>query len=138
MAYWLCKSDPDEYSWADLVKDGETDWTGVRNHLARKYLLAMRPGDHVLFYHTGGESAVVGIARVVSEAYPDPTADDPRWVAVRLKAIKPLRQPVPLQEIKKVPHLKNMLLVRMGRLSVQPVSEEEFTAILRMGNTSLR
>lgn len=137
MAYWLCKSDPEEYSWDDLVRDGETDWTGVRNHAARNHLRAMRKSDLVLFYHTGGETTVVGIARVTATAFADPTADDPQWLAVRLAAVKPLKNPVRLAAIKKTPELANMALVRIGRLSVQPVSKAEFDLILKMGNTRL-
>ncbi|MCS6917127.1 MAG: EVE domain-containing protein [Chitinophagales bacterium] len=138
MPCWLCKSDPDEYGWDDLVREGSTDWTGVRNYAARNHLKAMRKGDHVLFYHTGNQSAVVGICRVSKEAFPDPTASEGQWIAVGLKPVKPFRKPVSLQEIKKEPRLKNMALVRIGRLSVQPVSEEEFELILKMGQTSVR
>src|ERR1019366_9873899 len=98
--YWLVKSEPETYAWTDLVRDGRTDWTGVRNYAARLHLKAMRPGDHVFFYESGRTKAVVGIAAVVRAAFPDQTADEEGWVAVELKAVKPLPCPVPLQQIK--------------------------------------
>lgn len=131
--YWLVKSEPESYAWADLVRDGKTDWTGVRNFAARGHLKAMRPGDRVLFYESGGPKAVVGLAQVTRAAFPDPTADVPDWVAVELKADKPLARPVPLAEIKADSSLAQMALVRLGRLSVQPVTPAEFEKILKMG-----
>jgi predicted RNA-binding protein with PUA-like domain len=129
---WLVKSEPETYSWADLVRDGKTAWTGVRNYAARLHLNAMRTGDRVLFYESGGPKAIVGIAEVTRSAFPDDTADEPGWVAVELKAVSPLKRPVALDEIKADPALAKMALVRIGRLSVQPVTAAEFTRIIKL------
>ncbi len=134
MNYWLVKSDPEEYGWNDLKKDGETEWTGIRNYAARLHLNAMKKGDRVMFYHSNADMAVVGIASVAKEAYPDPTTDDDRWVAVNLKYEKPLGKPVTLVQIKAEKKLKNIGLVRIGRLSVMPLSEQEFKWIETLGN----
>src|SRR5947199_8264541 len=107
---WLVKQEPESYSWDDLTRDGRTDWTGVRNFQARNNLRQMKPGDRVLFYHSGEQKAVVGIAQVAKSAYPDPTADEAQWVAVNIKPVKPLGTPVPLTTIKAEPKLANMLL----------------------------
>lgn len=137
MQYWLVKQEPGEYSWTRLVRENGTAWTGVRNYQARNYLRAMRKGDGVLFYHSGKERAVVGIARVRQEAYPDPTADSPVWIAVDLEPLRPLTQPVPLAQIKKDPVLRDMLLVRQARLSVMPVTPAQWRRILELGQTEL-
>jgi predicted RNA-binding protein with PUA-like domain len=128
MNYWLVKSEPFKF-----VKDGKTFWDGVRNYQARNNLKAMAKGDRVLFYHSNEGLAVVGIAEVVKTAYPDPTIDDERWVAVDLKALKPLKVPVTLAEMKQQPGLKNLSLIRQGRLSVCDVSKEEYELIVKMG-----
>jgi predicted RNA-binding protein with PUA-like domain len=130
--YWLVKQEPGSFSWATLVKDGRTDWTGVRNFLARKHLHSMKKGDQVLFYHSGEEKQVVGLARVEKEAYPDPTADEGDWVAVDIVPVKPMAKPVTLQQIKADKTLKDMPLVRQSRLSVSPVTEQQFERILSL------
>ena len=130
--FWLVKQEPSAYSWADFVADGKTSWTGVRNYTARNNLRAMRKGDSVLFYHSVTDKAVFGIAKVLREAYRDPTATEGDWSAVDLAPEKPLRRPVTLDEIKRNPHLKDIALLRLSRLSVQPLSSVEFQEILRM------
>ena len=130
--YWLVKQEPSAYSWTDFVRDGKTAWTGVRNFTARNNLRAMRNGDAAFFYHSVTEKAVVGIAKVVREAYPDPTAKEGDWSAVDLAPDKALSKPVPLEEIKKNAKLKQMALLRLSRLSVQPVTSAEFEEIVRM------
>ena len=132
--YWLVKSEPESYSWADFVRDGRADWTGVRNYTARNNLNAMRPGDRVLFYESVTTKAVVGIAEVIKPAFPDATADEPGWVAVELKPVKPLPRAVTLAEIKTVPALGKTALLRQGRLSVQPLTREEFEQIAKLGS----
>lgn len=131
--YWLVKSEPETYSWADLVRDGRTDWTGVRNYAARLHLKAMQKGDEVLFYHSGDAKSIVGLARVTRVAFPDPTADEPGWVAVGLAPVAPLKQPVTLAQIKAEAVLKGMVFVRQGRLSVSPVTAKEFTRLKKLG-----
>lgn len=131
--YWLAKSEPETYSWADLVRDGKTDWTGVRNFTARNNLKAMQAGDRVLFYHSGAPKEIVGIAEVSRTAFPDQTADEEGWVAVELKAVKPLPRPVTLAEVKTQPALAKMALIRLSRLSVQPVTRAEFDHVVKMG-----
>jgi predicted RNA-binding protein with PUA-like domain len=131
--YWLVKQEPEGYSWDDLVRDQGTEWTGVRNFQARNNLRQMKVGDRVLFYHSGEQKAVVGVAQVAKAGYPDPTADDGEWVAVDIKPSKPLRTPVPLSTIKAEPQLASMLLVRQSRLSVMPVTKEEFETIVSLG-----
>jgi len=130
--FWLVKQEPSAYSWANFVADGKTPWTGVRNYTARNNLRAMRKGDAVLFYHSVSEKAVVGIAKVIREAYPDPTATEGDWSAVDLSPEKALPRPVTLDEIKRNPRLKEMTLLRCSRLSVQPLTSGEFQEILRM------
>ncbi len=132
MAYWLAKSEPFVYSWDDLVKEKQTSWTGVRNYAARLHLRAMKKGEEVLFYHSNEGTCIIGIAKVVKEAYQDPTTDDDRWVAVDLKPFKKLKQPVSLDTIKKDKRLTEMALVRISRLSVQPVSEEEWKVVMEL------
>jgi predicted RNA-binding protein with PUA-like domain len=136
MSCWLVKSEPSTYSWDDLVRDGKAFWDGVRNYQARNNLKAMRKGDPVLYYHSGAAPEVVGIAKVVKEAYQDPTTDDDRWVAVDIKPAKVLKKPVPLDSIKKEKRLKNIALIKQGLLSVMPLTKEEYDLILRMGSTS--
>jgi len=132
MAYWLVKSEPSAYSWEQLEKDKETVWSGVRNYAARLHLRNMKKGDEVFFYHSNEGTDIVGIAKVAKEAYQDPTTDDDRWVAVDIKAHKKLKKPVTLDTIKKDKRLANMALVRIGRLSVQPVMDKEWEAIMKL------
>ena len=131
--FWLVKQEPSDYSWANFVADGSTSWTGVRNFAARNNLRRMSKGDEVLFYHSGEDKAVVGIAKVARTAYLDSTAKEGDWSAVDLAPLKALRRPVSLREIKENPRLKKMQLVRQSRLSVMPVMDSEFREILRMG-----
>jgi predicted RNA-binding protein with PUA-like domain len=131
--FWLVKQEPSAYSWSDFTKDGGTSWTGVRNYAARNNLRRMRKGDDVLFYHSGEDKAVVGVARVARTAYRDKTAEEGDWSTVDLVPIKPLRRPVTLRQIKDEPRLKKMQLVRLSRLSVMPVGAAEFQIIVRMG-----
>src|SRR5436190_22474039 len=130
---WLVKQEPETYSWDDFVRDGRTDWTGVRNFQARNNLRQMKIGDRVLFYHSGTGKCVVGIAEVAKAAYPDPTADDPQWVAVDLKPVKPLKVEVPLAAIRYNPKLNNLPLIRQSQLSVMPLTKDEFEVIVKMG-----
>ena len=131
--HWLVKQEPDSYSWADFVADGKTSWTGVRNYTARNNLRAMKTGDAVFYYHSVTDKAVFGIAEVSRTAYPDATAKEGDWSAVDLIPKKALKTPVTLEEIKANPKLQAMALLRLSRLSVQPVSAEEFGEIVRMG-----
>ena len=133
--FWLVKQEPSSYSWSDFVGDGETSWTGVRNFTARNNLRKMQNGDVVLFYHSGDEKAVVGIAKVVRTAYPDTTAKEGDWSTVDLAAVKPLPRPVTLREIKSNSRLKTIPLVRQSRLSVMPLGEPDFREIVDMGST---
>ena len=130
--YWLVKQEPTDYSWDDFVKDGKTDWTGVRNFKARNFLREMKEGDKVFYYHSGDERAVVGLAKVTRTAFPDPTADEGSWVAVELEAGKTLKKPVSLAAIKANPKLKDMKLVKLSRLSVSPVTKDEWDEITSM------
>ncbi len=134
MATWLVKSEPSVYSWDQLVKDKKTSWDGVRNYAARIHLRAMKKGDEVLFYHSNEGMEIVGIAKVSKVAYQDPTTDDDRWSSVELKAFKKLKKPVSLAQIKANKKLQGMALVRIGRLSVQPVTEEECKEILALSS----
>jgi len=129
---WLVKQEPEDYSWDDLVRDKKTAWTGVRNFQARNNLRNMKTGDAVLFYHSGKEKSVVGIAEVAKTAYPDPTADDDSWIAVDIKPLKRLAEPVSLADIRANAKLRDLLLVRQSRLSVVPVSKEDFDEIVKM------
>jgi predicted RNA-binding protein with PUA-like domain len=131
--HWLVKQEPESYPWESFVRDGETAWEGVRNYQARNNLRAMQPGDQVLFYASGEVKAVIGLATVAKGAYPDKTAGDPAWVAVDLKAGAALAKPVTLAEIKADPTLAKIALVRNSRLSVSPLSPEEFNRIVRKG-----
>jgi predicted RNA-binding protein with PUA-like domain len=132
MNYWLVKQEPSSYSFDDLVKEGSTAWTGVRNYQARNFLREMKAGDEVLFYHSGSEKAVVGKAKVVREAYPDPTADDDAWISVDIEAVGRVGRPVTLDAIKSTPELSEMMLVKQGRLSVTKVTADEFASIERL------
>jgi predicted RNA-binding protein with PUA-like domain len=132
-ACWLVKSEPETYAWAQFQQEGKTAWTGVRNFSARLHLNAMRRGDHVLFYHSGGPKAVVGLAEVSRAAFPDPTADEPGWVAVELKAGPALPKAVTIADIKREPALAKMALLRISRLSVQPVTRAEFERVVKLG-----
>jgi predicted RNA-binding protein with PUA-like domain len=134
MQYWLVKSEPDAYGWSDLVKDGQTSWTGVRNFQARNNLNQMKKGDWVLFYHSVSEKAVVGLARVAQEAQPDATSNDPKWVSVELAPERNFKAPVTLDQIKKDNRLENIALLKQSRLSVMPLKPEEFEVILSLGN----
>ena len=133
MAHWLIKSEPDVYSWDQLNKDKITRWDGIRNYAARNHLKAMKKGDEIFFYHSGKGTEIVGIASVAKEAYPDPTSTDPAWLAVDVKPLKKLKIPVSLDQVKKEKKLAGMALVRIGRLSVQPVTDEEWQIIMKMG-----
>ena len=130
MNYWLLKTEPDTFSWDDLVRDKKTGWDGVRNFQARSHLKAIKQGDQAFVYHTGEEKAVVGIAKVTRENYPDPA--DNEWVAIEIAPVKKLKNPVTLAQIKADKRLANMVLVRASRLSVQPVNKEEFDMILAL------
>ncbi|MEO5972474.1 MAG: EVE domain-containing protein [Sphingomicrobium sp.] len=130
MAYWLMKSEPGSYSWADLVHDGGTEWDGVRNNAARLHLKAMKPGDEALFYHSMADKAVVGVMRIVRGAAPDPT--DGAWVSVRVEPLRALPAPVTLAAITAEPKLARMELIRQSRLSVAPVRAEEWRTVLEM------
>lgn len=133
-SYWMVKQEPETYSWDDFVKDGVTDWTGVRNYQARNNLRAMKTGERVLFYHSGKEKAVVGVAEVAKAAYADPTADDAQWVAVDLKPVKRLRNAVPLAAIRYDNRLSDLPLIRQSQLSVMPLTKDEFNTIVATGD----
>jgi predicted RNA-binding protein with PUA-like domain len=137
-SYWMVKQEPETYSWTDFVNDGRTDWSGVRNYQARNNLREMKNGDRVLFYHSGKDKAVVGLAEVVKSAYKDPTADDPQWVAVDLKPIKPFATPVLLAAIRYDKRLSQLPLIRQSQLSVMPLTKDEFDVIVTMGNSKPR
>ncbi|RYY66211.1 MAG: EVE domain-containing protein [Chitinophagaceae bacterium] len=130
MAYWLIKSEPFKYSWEQFEQDGQTFWDGVRNYAARNNLRAMKRGDQLFFYHSNEGLEIVGIAKVVKEAYPDPTTDEDAWVVVDVAPVKRLKVPVTLKMIKADPRLANMALLRLGRLSVAPVTDEEWAIVL--------
>jgi predicted RNA-binding protein with PUA-like domain len=132
MNHWLIKSEPEKYSWEKFNKDGRTFWDGVRNYAARNNMRAMKEGDLAFFYHSNEGKEIVGIAKVVKEAYQDPTTDDTNWVVVEFAPVEPLKRPVTLAEIKAEPSLSSFELVRLGRLSVSAVKPEEFDKILQM------
>jgi predicted RNA-binding protein with PUA-like domain len=134
MSRWLMKSEPESYGWADLVRDGGTEWDGVRNNAARLHLKAMKPGDEAFFYHSMSDKTVVGIMKVTRGAEADPKA--PEWVRVRVEPVRPLPRPVTLAEIKAEPALAQMELIRQSRLSVAPVRDEEWARILQMSGES--
>jgi len=135
MAYWLFKSEPNKFSWDDLVAKGDAgeEWDGVRNYLARNNMRAMKVGDRGFFYHSNIGKEVVGIAEVCAESHPDSTSDDPRWDCVDIRAVKPLARPVTLADVKNDPRLSQMSLVTSMRLSVQPVTEEEWKIVCELG-----
>ncbi len=135
--YWLLKTEPGEYSWARLASEKRGTWDGVRNYAARNHLREMKKGDYALFYHTGREKAVVGVAEIVREHYPDPTSDGGDFSAVDVKPVKGLSEPVTLARIKSEQALSAMVLVKRARLSVQPVLAAEFKKILSMGKTHI-
>jgi predicted RNA-binding protein with PUA-like domain len=137
MNFWLVKSEPESYSWSQLVLDGQTAWTGVRNYQARINLRAMRTGDLVCFYHSVTEKQVVGLARVKRPAYPDPTAGEQDWVCVDLAPVKPFAEPVTLASIKADAALQEMKLLKQSRISVVPVTALEFKLLLAMGRTKI-
>ena len=130
MAYWLMKSEPESYGWSDLMRDGTTEWDGVRNNAARLHLKAMKKGDEAFLYHSMSDKAVVGIMRITRDAQPDPK--DANWVSVRVEPVKPLARPVTLAEIKAEPRLGQMELIRQSRLSVAPVRDEEWRTVLQL------
>ncbi len=136
MAFWLMKSEPGTYSWDDLVRDGGTDWDGVRNNAARLHLRAMQAGDEALFYHSGDERAVVGVMRIAGPGKPD--GEDGAWVKVPVKPVRALPRPVTLAAIKAEPKLAKMELIRQSRLSVAPVRPEEWTLVMEMGDRAAR
>ena len=133
MAYWLMKSEPESYGWDDLVRDGGTEWDGVRNNAARLHLRAMKAGDEAFLYHSMSDKAVVGIMRIARGPQPDPK--DPNWVSVRVEPVRPLPSPVTLAAIKAEPKLAQMELIRQSRLSVAPVRDEEWRLILEMSGS---
>lgn len=134
MAHWLFKSEADVFSWDDLVKEGKagTEWTGVRNFSARNFMRAMKKGERGFYYHSGGERTIVGIAEVVKEAHPDSTDDSGQWDCVDIRAVEKLPKPVTLAEVKADTRLADMALVRLSRLSVQPVTDAEWALVTKM------
>lgn len=132
MAYWLVKSEPFKYSWEQFEKDKQTYWDGVRNYAARNFMKEMKKGDQVFYYHSNEGLEIVGIAKVVKEFYQDPTTDEDAWVVVDLAPYKKLKKPVSLAQIKADKRLANMALVRLGRLSVGPVTPEEWKAVMEL------
>ena len=130
MNYWLVKQEPEKYSFADLLRDGATDWTGVRNFQARNNLQAMKNGDQILFYHSVSEKAIVGLAEVSREYFPDPT--DEKWIAVEIKPLQKFAKPVTLDDIKSEKSLENIALIKQSRLSVMPLAKNEFDTILEL------
>ena len=137
MAYWLIKSEPFKYSWQKFQQDGRTFWDGVRNYQARNNLKAMKEGDLLLWYHSNEGLEIVGIAKLVKEAYQDPTTDDANWVVVDVVPYKTLTKPVSLVQVKSDPLLTQMALVRLGRLSVQPVTNGEWDIIMQLSETTI-
>ncbi|NJO03219.1 MAG: EVE domain-containing protein [Bacteroidia bacterium] len=134
MNYWILKTEPEAYSWNDLEAEGTGRWDGVRNYQARNHLQAMREGDLVLIYHSVSDREIIGIAKVVKEAYPDPTTEDPRWVAVDISPVEKLPKTVTLAQLKTDNRLANIAMLRQSRLSVSPLSPEEYDVILQLGN----
>ena len=132
MSYWLLKSEPSSYSWEQLVKDGRTNWNGVRNFQAAKNLKSIKRGDQAFFYHSGEDRAIVGTCEIVKEAYPDPSDPEGRFVMVDVKALKPVKTPVTLAAIKAEPKLKDLALVRQSRLSVLSVADAEWKILAKM------
>jgi len=138
MRYWLFKSEPNTWGWDDQVKKGAAgeEWDGVRNYQARNFMREMKIGDRGFFYHSMKEKSVVGIVEVIAEAHPDSTTDDPRWECVDIKAVKPVKRPVTLDEIKADPRLSDMVLVKNSRLSVQPVTDAEWQIVCDLAGLS--
>ena len=134
MNYWLIKSDPETYGWEELMKEKKTQWTGIRNYQARNNIKLMKKGDEVLFYHSNEGTHVVGIAKVVKEFYQDPTTKEAAWVCMDVSPVRKLKRAVGLQEMKGNSALKNLLLLRNGRLSVMPVTKPEFDVIIDLSN----
>jgi predicted RNA-binding protein with PUA-like domain len=134
--YWLVKQEPEAYAWATFLKERKAAWTGVRNFQARNFLRQMKKGDPVLFYHSGDDKQIVGMARVAKESYRDPTADEGDWAAVDLVPIKSLTRPVPLADVKAEPALREIHLVRNGRLSVMPLTRAQFDRLLNLAETA--
>ena len=134
--YWMVKQEPETYSWDDLVSDGQTDWTGVRNFQARNNLRAMSVGDHLLFYHSGKEKAVIGIAEVIRGAYADPTATEGDWVAVDVKAVRKFSETVPLASLRADTELTEVPLLKQTQLSVMPLTKAQFDRITRLGKSA--
>ena len=137
MAYWLIKSEPFKYSWQKFQEDGRTFWDGVRNYQARNNLKSMKEGDLLLWYHSNEGMEIVGIAKLVKEAYQDPTTEDANWVVVDVTPYKKLTKPVSLVQVKSDPRLTQMALVRLGRLSVQPVTNDELDIIMQLSETTI-
>ena len=135
MAYWLMKSEPGAWSWEDQVKDGTAEWDGVRNHQASNNMKAMKKGDKAFFYHSVNEKRIVGIVTIAQEYYPDPTDKSGRFGMVDVKAQRPFKKPVTLADVKGEPRLENIALVRQSRLSVMPISDDEWQLICAMGET---
>ena len=135
MAYWLMKSEPGAWSWEDQVKDGTAEWDGVRNHQASNNMKAMKKGDKAFFYHSVNEKRIVGIVTIAEEYYPDPTDKSGRFGMVDVKALRPFKKPVTLADVKGEPRLENLALVRQSRLSVMPISDDEWQLICAMGET---
>ncbi|HEY9599212.1 MAG TPA: EVE domain-containing protein [Cyanophyceae cyanobacterium] len=138
MAYWLLKSEPQDYAWADLAQSGRAVWDGVKNPLALKYLRTMQPADKALIYHTGKERQVVGIAEIVTEPYPDPALNDPKFVVVEIQPVRSLPHPVTLAQLKQSGNFTGFDLLRLPRLSVVPVSEEHWGQILQLAGDTER
>ena len=137
MNHWLVKQEPEKYPWSQFIKDKGTYWDGVRNYQARNNLRAMKKGDHVFFYHSVSEKAVVGVAKVTREAYPDPTAKESDWSVVDLKPVKAMVEPVTLEQIKAEEKLSEIALIKQSRLSVMPLRPPEFRRILQLGQTKI-
>jgi predicted RNA-binding protein with PUA-like domain len=136
-AYWLLKTEPSTYSFETLLREGSTNWDQIRNYQARNFLREIRKGDLALIYHSGDEKAVVGIAEITREAYPDPDPDGGDWVQVDLKKVQRLSRPVPLAELKAEPRLKNLLLIKQSRLSAMPVTQAEYECIVSLASKSM-
>lgn len=137
MNYWLIKSEPEEYSWEDLVKDGKCVWTGIRNYRARNNLKLMKVGDLALFYHSNTGKEIIGIAKVTKEYFQDPTTKEEAWVTVEFEPVKKMNKPVSLQLAKETSALKDMELVKLSRLSVSSVTNQQFQIILELSETTL-
>ena len=135
MKHWLIKTEPSTYAWSDLVKKKRDRWDGIRNHQARNNLAAMSVGDALVVYHSGDDKSAIGIARVVKAAYPEPGADDPRWLAVDIEPVRALARPVPLAEMKQTKALASMALLKQSRLSVVPLTKAEHDCLVKLGSS---